>query len=127
IWFSVKTLGISWFRSLIGRCFALADLADGLLREAGCFEILRPHHLSIVCFRYVPASARRDVMADSNLNRLNLALVDRLRETQRAFLSSTMLRDRVFLRFCFVNWRTTAPDVKAIVQLLAELAQSLRL
>jgi aromatic-L-amino-acid/L-tryptophan decarboxylase len=124
IWFSVKALGVGWFRNLIGRSFALAELAVQLLREAGCFEILQPHSLSIVCFRYVPASS---AVSDSaaKLNHLNLALVERLRQTQRAFLSSTMLGDGVFLRFCFVNWRTTTADVRAVVQLLADLGRTL--
>jgi len=121
IWFSIKALGLGWFRSLIERGFALAELAQRLLTEACCFEILLPRQLSIVCFRYVP----RLSLSEAELNRLNLALVERLRETQRAFLSSTMLRDRVALRFCFVNWRTTAGDVEAIVGLLAELGRSL--
>lgn len=125
IWFSIKAMGVGWFRSLIGRCFALAELAVRLLREAGCFQVLQPHSLSIVCFRFVPPSSMVRATAESELNHLNLALVERLRQTQRAFLSSTMLRDRVFLRFCFVNWRTTAADVQAIVHLLADLGRTL--
>jgi hypothetical protein len=31
------------------------------------------------------------------------------------------LRGRVALRFCFVNWRTTAADVEEVVQLLLTL------
>ncbi len=127
IWFSVKAMGVRWFRTLIERCFALAELSERLLREAGCFEVLTPSSLSIVCFRYVPASgASAALMTKSELNQLNLALVERLRQTQRAFLSSTTLRGRVFLRFCFVNWRTTSADVQTVVQLLAELGRSLR-
>jgi hypothetical protein len=55
------------------------------------------------------------------LNSLNLALVDELRATGRAIISSTRLHGRVALRFCFVNWRTTAADVQEVVQLLGSL------
>jgi aromatic-L-amino-acid/L-tryptophan decarboxylase len=50
---------------------------------------------------------------------VNLALIEELRKTGRAFISSTRLRGRVALRFCFVNWRTTAADVEEVVRLLA--------
>ncbi|OAI54035.1 hypothetical protein AYO44_03900 [Planctomycetaceae bacterium SCGC AG-212-F19] len=126
IWMSVKVLGVGWFRSLVERGAGLAELAGDLLRDAGCFEILHPPQLSIVCFRYIPQRQRKDGERSlAELNRLNLALVERLRATGRAFLSSTLLRGRVALRFCFVNWQTTAGDVEAIVRLLGELGAGL--
>jgi glutamate/tyrosine decarboxylase-like PLP-dependent enzyme len=80
--------------------------------------------LSVVCFRYVPATARTAVdLDDGPLDRLNVALVEALRRTGRAFLSSTRLHGHVALRFCFVNWRTTAADVEEIVQLLTTLGE----
>jgi glutamate/tyrosine decarboxylase-like PLP-dependent enzyme len=119
IWFSVKVLGVSWYRALIERSCRMADLAEGLLRQAPCFEILSRRQLSIVCFRYVPPGR----CSPDQLNRLNLDLVDKLRQTGRAFLSSTLLRGKVALRFCFVNWRTTAGDVEETIRLLQELGE----
>lgn len=116
IWLSVKVLGVGWFRRLVRHCCRLADYAQLLLEQAGCFEILSPRQLSIVCFRYRPGSGPAGY---DHLDRLNLALVDELRRTQRAFLSSTRLDGRVAIRFCFVNWRTTAADVEEMVQVLA--------
>jgi glutamate/tyrosine decarboxylase-like PLP-dependent enzyme len=122
IWFSLKVLGLGWYRALIARSCRLAELAERLLRAAGCFQILCPRQLSIVCFRFVPAPGPTN---DEELNRLNLALIDQLRRTGRAFLSSTLLGQRVALRFCFVNWRTTADDVEQTVSLLSELGRKL--
>jgi glutamate/tyrosine decarboxylase-like PLP-dependent enzyme len=122
IWLSVKVLGLGWFRGLIERCCRLADFAQQLLERANVFEVLSPRRLSIVCFRYRPAGDWRD----EALDRLNLALVEGLRATGRAFISSTRLRGRVALRFCFVNWRTTAADVEEVVGLLAALGQRLQ-
>jgi glutamate/tyrosine decarboxylase-like PLP-dependent enzyme len=118
IWLSVKVLGVGWFRSLVEHCCRLTELAQALLDEAGVFEVMSPRRLSIVCFRYRPPGLR-----DDDLDRLNLALVERLRETNRAFISSTRLHRRVALRFCFVNWRTTAGDVEEVVRLLTQLAR----
>ena len=122
VWLSVKVLGVGWFRALVEHSYRLADFAQALLERSPVFEVLSPRRLSIVCFRYRPAGAS---WGDAELDRLNLALVERLRETNRAFISSTRLRGRVALRFCFVNWRTTADDVEEVVQLLTELGQGL--
>jgi glutamate/tyrosine decarboxylase-like PLP-dependent enzyme len=117
IWLSVKVLGVGWFRSLVERCCRLADLAEALLARSPVFEVLCPRRLSIVCFRYVPVGGREG----PELDRLNLAILDELRASGRAFLSSTRLHGRVALRFCFVNWRTTAADVEEILRLLTEI------
>jgi glutamate/tyrosine decarboxylase-like PLP-dependent enzyme len=140
IWLSIKVLGLGWFRLLIEHGCRLADYAQALLEASPVFEILSPRQLSIVCFRYVPARFDRIGVRsvseagaslasasglDESLDRINLALVEALRATGRAYVSSTRLRGRVALRFCFVNWRTTAGDVEEIVRLLAALGKSL--
>jgi glutamate/tyrosine decarboxylase-like PLP-dependent enzyme len=120
IWLSVRVLGVGWFRALVEHSYRLADFAQALLEGSQVFEVMSPRQLSIVCFRYVPPRLR---LSEDDLDRLNLALVERLRETKRAFISSTRLRGRVALRFCFVSWRTTAGDVEEVVRLLTELGQ----
>jgi glutamate/tyrosine decarboxylase-like PLP-dependent enzyme len=122
VWLSVKVLGLAWFRSLVDHCMALAALAEALLKSSLEFEFLS-RNLSIVCFRCVP---RGFVGNDEELDDLNLELIEKLRATGRAFISSTRIRGRVVLRFCFVNWRTTAADVEEIVVLLNRLASELR-
>ena len=122
IWLSMKVLGVGWFRTLAERCRRLADYSQALLERDGRFEILSRRRLSIVCFRYVPPVAALD---EPDLDRLNLALIDAVRATGRAFLSSTRLRGRTAIRFCFVNWRTTAADVEEVVRLLGELGDEM--
>ena len=68
------------------------------------------------------AQSGRDGDQDA-LDALNVKIAEELRATGRAFLSSTRLRGRVALRFCFVNWRTTANDVEEIVNLLNSIGQ----
>jgi aromatic-L-amino-acid decarboxylase len=123
IWFSIKVLGVGWFRQLVGRCCRLAELAQLLLEKTGRFEILSPHQLSIVCFRYLPRST--GPRADEALNRLNLAICEDIRRQGRLFFSTTRLRDRVALRFCFVNWRTQAADVEEAVEALRQTGDCL--
>jgi glutamate/tyrosine decarboxylase-like PLP-dependent enzyme len=115
IWVSVQMLGLDWFRRLARHGCALADYAQAALEAAGVFEILCPRRLSIICFRYVPKKGQH------NLDMLNARLVAALRDTGRAFLSSTRLRGAFAIRMCFINWRTTAADVDEIVAILLRL------
>jgi len=126
IWLSLKVLGVSWFRNLIAHGCRLAELAQGLLEQSPCCEILCPRQLSIVCFRYIPPRFRPDHEQDQQaLDRLNLKLVEGVRSSGRAFLSSTLIHGRVAVRLCFVNWRTTAADVEEVVRLLEEVGEQL--
>jgi glutamate/tyrosine decarboxylase-like PLP-dependent enzyme len=121
IWLSVKVHGVAWFRSLVEHGCRLADVAEDLVRRSPVFEVLSPRQLGIVCFRYVPPGFSECGGTEEELDRLNLALAAELRATGRAFLSSTRLRGRVALRFCFVNWRTITADVEEVVRLLVML------
>jgi glutamate/tyrosine decarboxylase-like PLP-dependent enzyme len=121
IWLSVKVLGLGWFRSLVRHCCGLAELAEAMLRRSPAFEILCPRQLSTVCFRYVPPGPAED----SAVDRLNLAIIDGVRATGRAFLSSTRLGGRVAQRLCFVNWRTTAADLEEALGLVEEVGNRL--
>lgn len=115
IWLSIKALGMQWFRQLIQRGLDLAKLAESLLRESGDFEILSPAELSIVCFRYRPCDKS---LSEEEIETLNQQIVNAIRETKLFFMSSTKLRGRLALRFCFVNWRTTTEDVERIIEWL---------
>jgi glutamate/tyrosine decarboxylase-like PLP-dependent enzyme len=125
IWLSVKVLGVDWFRRMVKRCCRLADLAQMLLEKEGVFEILCPRRLSIVCFRYRSERYEARDGGGEKLDALNLAIIEELRVTGRAFISSTRLNQRVALRFCFVNWRTTTADVEEIIGLLASIGNRL--
>jgi aromatic-L-amino-acid/L-tryptophan decarboxylase len=126
IWFSIKLLGLAWHRRLIEHCCALATYAQALLADSPCFEITSPHKLGVVCFRFEPDAPARDrasplASASGSDDALQQAIAAELLRTGRAFLSTTRLHGRTTLRFCFVNWRTTAADVEEIVRLVQEI------
>jgi aromatic-L-amino-acid decarboxylase len=125
IWLSIKVLGVGWFRALIDRCCRLAELAETLIERSPALEILSRRQLSIVCFRYVPHGSTIDERIQREWDDLNLAIVDEVRRTRRVFISSTRLGDRVALRLCFVNWRTTTADVEEVLALIEQTGRRL--
>jgi aromatic-L-amino-acid decarboxylase len=118
LWMALKRRGISGYRAAIKHDVALARHLAHILREhADDFEVWEPQGLSIVCFRHLPPAVRGDEAAADALNR---RIVERVQLGGRAFVSSTVLRDRFYLRACVVNPRATEQDIEAMVDAVRE-------
>jgi glutamate/tyrosine decarboxylase-like PLP-dependent enzyme len=116
VWLSVKVLGLGWFARLVEHGRALGRYSEAKLRQSG-FEILSGEQLAIVCFRHV-----RPGLDGPAQDRHNRDLLDALRASGEGFLSSTRLGGRVAIRFCLINWRTSAADVDRVIAALVRLA-----
>lgn len=109
LWLSLRYHGLGAFRDAIR-----ADLqhAQQLARDVSrtpALELLAPVTLSAVCFRVRHEGTPQDA------NRLNAAILARVIEGGRVYLSNATLAERFALRACFVNHRTTDADVSEIV------------
>lgn len=107
LWLSLRYHGMSAFRDAIRQDL---EHAQRLAREIAAvreLELLAPVELSAVCFRYRLAG-------DSDGR--NRAILRRVIERGRVYLSNATLGGRFALRACFVNHRTTDADVDAIVE-----------
>ena len=111
LWLSLRYHGLDAFRETIQRDLNHAQqLATGV-RAQPALELLAPVGLSAVCFRHVPrASAGQE-----ELNRHNAAILQRVIQRGRVYLSNASIHGKFALRACFVNHRTTDDDVDTIV------------
>ena len=60
-----------------------------------------------------------------DLNAHNQALAEALQADGRVYLSSALIDGEVWLRPCFVNFRTTDEDVLALLEVTRELGAKL--
>jgi glutamate/tyrosine decarboxylase-like PLP-dependent enzyme len=104
LWLSVRVFGMAAFREAVARGIALAEHAEALLRERGGWEVVTPAQLAIVTFRRAGAD-------DAEQTRIADAMV----AGGFAAPSTTVLGDRVVLRLCTINPRTTDADVEATI------------
>jgi glutamate/tyrosine decarboxylase-like PLP-dependent enzyme len=114
VWMSLLHHGVDGYRDAIARTLDLAARLADMLRSSQDFEVCEPQSLGIVCFRFRPPSARGT--GDDGLNTLNRGILERLQLGGEAFVSSTSLDGRFWLRACVLNPRTTVDDVAALVQ-----------
>ena len=109
LWLSLRYHGAEAFRSAIRSDLRHAQDLARMIGETAELEMMAPVELSAVCFRY------RTGIADRDLDRLNAAILKRLIERGRVYLSNASLNGRFALRACFVNHRTTDSDAAEIV------------
>jgi glutamate/tyrosine decarboxylase-like PLP-dependent enzyme len=101
LWMSLQYHGRRAFREAIARDLRHATLLAEAVASRTELELLAPVPLSAVCFRYRTGD--------------NEAILHRVIQRGRVYLSNATIRDRFALRACFVNHRTTEDDVSAIV------------
>ena len=105
---AMRHFGVEGYRAMIEHDVAMARRLAELVRGDPDFVLWEPQGLSIVCFRAAPAALADDPAA---LDALNRTILQRVQLGGEAFLSSTVLDGRFWLRACIVNPRATPDDV----------------
>jgi aromatic-L-amino-acid decarboxylase len=120
LWLSFRVHGAAQFRTWIEQTLRNAVLLTEHIRNDPAFELLHEPMLSTVCFRHVPVG-----MSPQLLNAHNQQLARAMQRDGRVFLAPAEIDGRTCLRVCFVNFRTTAEDVAIVLNVAAELGDSL--
>ncbi|MFB3739018.1 MAG: aspartate aminotransferase family protein [Candidatus Velamenicoccus archaeovorus] len=117
LWLSWKHLGSEGFARLVEANADLAAYLAARCRERG-FEVAPPQpELSVVCFRHVPPGVGPEEV-DAHQDRLQRAL----EVSGEAWVSTTKLRGRTYLRAGIVNYLSTEADVDRMMDVLERLA-----
>jgi aromatic-L-amino-acid decarboxylase len=114
LWLAFRAHGAQAFRDAVDENLRQARLLYDLVVAHDSLESLcGPPPLSIVPFRHVGSGG--DVNAE------NARLVRALQDDGRVWVAPATIDGKVGLRPCFVNFRTTDDDVRALVELAVEL------
>jgi aromatic-L-amino-acid decarboxylase len=118
-WLAFRAHGAPQFRDAIEQNLLEARVLYDAVRRQPDFEVLGPApQLSIVPFRHRPEGVK-------DLNDHNRRLAERLLKDGRVYLASALIDDQVYLRPCFVNFRTTEEDVLALIDVARELGDQI--
>jgi aromatic-L-amino-acid decarboxylase len=119
LWLAFRAHGAPQFRDAIAKNLHEAALLFRAASAAGDFETMaEPPQLSIVPIRHTPAGV-------ADLDDHNEALAKAIQADGRVYLASALIDGEVWLRPCFVNFRTTDDDVLAILEVARDLGQRL--
>ena len=115
MWMGFATHGADEFEQAITQNIELAELTYDRALADPDFRVLpnRPQ-LSIVPIQYAPAGVK-DVSA------FNRRIYELIMEDMRIYLSPAVIDEKVWLRPCYTNFRTTEADVDAMFEVIREL------
>lgn len=111
LWLSLRYHGFEAFRDAIRQDLGHARRLATQIGAHPELELMAPVELSAVCFRYRGTGTT----SEEESNRLNAAILKRVVERGRVYLSNASLRNRFCLRACVVNHRTTDADIDSVV------------
>ena len=119
LWLSLRYHGLTAFREAIAADLSHAQRLAAAVDSTPQLERLAPVELSAVCFRF-----RGESQDEGHLGSLNQAILKRVIERGRVYISNASIRGKFALRACFVNHRTADGDVDAVVpEVLAAAAE----
>jgi aromatic-L-amino-acid decarboxylase len=119
LWFVLRHFGAEGIRERLRRHIALAaEFASWVNAEPG-WEVMAPHPLSVVCFRYAPPG-----VVEAQRDALNAEILRAVNATGEAFLSHTKVDGHYALRLAIGNLRTQRADVEHAWKLLRGSAES---
>lgn len=119
---SIKTFGLGSFRKAIEYNIDLAEETEGILRESPYWEIVSPATLAIINFRYNPIDPS---LSERQLDLINQGIVKKITEARKAILVTTVLQEKVVLRMCLINPRTTLEDIEDTLKLCQVFAEEI--
>jgi len=122
IWFILKCHGARAIRAAINDNIAVAQELAALIDASDDFERLAPVPLSIVCFRYLPASLRGVGDHTAALNAFNRALMLEVQRDGDSYLSNAQVGAAFALRACIVNFRTRTSDARRLLETIRRVA-----
>ena len=119
VWGVLRELGVDGVRARVMQDNDFARHVAARAREHPRLETLLDPVLSICVFRYRPERAA----SETSIDEANRDILRALARETRFVVSSTVVRGRFALRPCFINPRTTLPDVDEFVDTVIALGE----
>jgi len=119
-WATLARLGRDGLAALVIRLNELARLLGERVQAQAGFELMAPVSLSIVCFRYVPATD----MDDNALDELQSTISQRISDSGEAHLPTTRVNGRSCLRVCFMHYENDEQDIEHLIALVERVANA---
>jgi len=110
LWLSLRYHGLQAYRASILKDLRQARLLAERIAAHPELELFAPVELSVVCFRYAGS------VPEERRNGVNAAILKRVIQRGKVFISNATLRGRFALRACIVNHRTRDDDALAVVE-----------
>jgi aromatic-L-amino-acid decarboxylase len=117
VWLPLMLHGVGAFRAALDEKLDLTKLLYRSLADTPGFEVPWEPDLSVVAFRYRPRRGDPDSF--------NRRLLDRINQSRRVFLSSTLIEGQFIIRACILSHRTHRDRIEEAVDIIRSAAREL--
>jgi len=125
VWLALRATGRKAYIALLQQDIALAQQLFEAAKSHPELEAFT-RELSITTFRYRPADlGTGGESVEAYLNELNEALLKRLQDGGEAYVSNAVLKGRMLLRSCIVNFRTQPSDIDALPEIVTRIGREI--
>ncbi len=115
VWLPLKLFGVKAFRENLDEKLHLTKwMYQRFLEEPG-FECMTVPNLSVIAFRYHPQKG--------NVDTFNRQLLENIVNSQKLFLSSTLLNGEFVIRVCILSFRTHQREVEEAFEIIRNAAK----
>ncbi|WP_226886725.1 pyridoxal phosphate-dependent decarboxylase family protein [Nisaea nitritireducens] len=121
LWMVIRSYGVEGLRKIIRKHIDLAAELEERIEAEPDFEIVAPRSLALINFRYRPAGIDKP----EALDRLNAALLERINDDGRIYLTQNKVRGRAAIRFSIGQTNTEERHVREGWDVVTEIARSL--
>ncbi len=121
LWFVIRSYGVEGLQEMIRAHIGYAEELEGRIDAAEDFELVAPRVLALTTFRYHP----KGVDDEAELDRLNEALIMRLNDGGKLYLTQTRVRGKYAIRFNIGQTWTERRHVEAGWREIVETASGL--
>lgn len=113
LWFTLRIIGIQGLSSYLEKAIENAQFTAEYLKKRDDFEIIHQPEISAIVFRYTPYSD-----LDISYCNLNSHIRKAVFNEGKAIITSTKVREEVFLKFTLLNPLTTTKDIEEVIDLI---------
>lgn len=121
LWFTLRGQGLKAIRAMVRDHVAWAKRLEALVADTPGFEIVTSSNLSLFTFRYLDGRGKKK-KADA----FNAELVGRINDDGFTYLTKTVVKERIVLRWQIGPRTTTWDDIEASFRRVVELAEELK-
>lgn len=121
LWFVIRSYGINGIKKYLKNHINLAKYLKDIILNDENFELTTKQNMNMINFRFNPKKSKNN----SEINKLNIRLIDKLNKTGKIYLSHTMINDIYSIRMPIGSTTVGIENIKSSWKLIKKTSQDI--
>ena len=121
LWFVIRSYGINGIKKYLKNHINLAKYLKDIILNDKNFELTTKQNMNMINFRFNPKKSKNN----SEINKLNIRLIDKLNKTGKIYLSHTMINNTYSIRMPIGSTTVGMENIKSSWKLIKKTSQDI--